>query len=308
MTSPVVTSPVVTSPVVTSPVMIIVAPAGIGEVDERSDLVELIAGAVAADPSGPLCAGDIVVVTSKIVSKAEGRRLTADDRTAAIAAETVETVAWRGPMRIVRTSLGLVQAAAGVDASNVAPGQILLLPEDPDASAERLRAGLSAVAGGPVGVVVSDTAGRAWRIGQTDHAIGAAGIRALRSYAGEIDPYGNPLLVTITATADELAAAADLAKGKLAGRPVAVIRGLASLVESGEHEGARELVRAAPEDMFGRGRREAVVAAVLAALGRSEAYEQLAGLEGEDLIAAALDGCPAGERPTLERVLRAAAG
>ena len=119
----------------------------------------------------------MVVVTSKIVSKAEGRRLRADDRSAAIAAETVDTVAWRGPMRIVRTRLGLVQAAAGVDASNVDPGDILLLPLDPDASAERLRAGLSAAIGGPVGVIVSDTAGRAWRIGQTDHAIGAAGVR-----------------------------------------------------------------------------------------------------------------------------------
>jgi coenzyme F420-0:L-glutamate ligase/coenzyme F420-1:gamma-L-glutamate ligase len=211
-------------------------------------------------------------------------------------------------MRIVRTDLGLVQAAAGVDASNVTPGQILVLPKDPDSTAESLRAGLSAKAGGPIGVVISDTAGRAWRIGQTDHAIGAAGIRALRSYAGEIDPYGNPLLVTLTAVADELAAAADLAKGKLAGRPVAVIRGLADLVTVDAGSAARDLIRSGPEDMFGRGRREAVVAAVLAALGRPEAYEELAGLEGEDLIAAVLDGCPADDRPALERVLRSTEG
>jgi coenzyme F420-0:L-glutamate ligase/coenzyme F420-1:gamma-L-glutamate ligase len=286
----------------------IFAPDGIGEVDERSDLVELIVTAMSGDPAGPLQTGDIVVVTSKIVSKAEGRRLTADDRTAAIAAETAETVAWRGPMRIVRTRAGLVQAAAGVDASNVEPGQILLLPENPDASAERIRAGLSAAVAGAVGVVVSDTAGRAWRIGQTDHAIGAAGIRVARSYAGEIDGYGNPLLVTVTAVADELAAAADLAKGKLDGRPVAVIRGLPELVGADGEAAARDLIRAGAEDMFGRGRREAVVAAVLAALGRPDAYEGIAGLEGDDLIASALDGCPAGDRPVLERVLRAAAG
>ncbi len=291
----------------------IFAPDGIGEIGPDSDLVRVVLDAVAADPSGPLAAGDIAVVTSKIVSKAEGRRLAAADRTSAVAAETVDTVAWRGPMRIVRNGLGLVQAAAGVDASNVEPGQVLLLPVDPDDSAERLRAGLSAAVGGPVGVIVSDTAGRAWRIGQTDHAIGAAGVQVKRSYAGESDGYGNPLLVTVTAVADELAAAADLAKGKLARRPVAIVRGLSHLVmaESGIPDEpaeppprAAELIRPAADDLFAHGSREAVVAAVLAAAGRPGAYEQLAGLEGEELVAAVRELCPPAERDLLGRVVR----
>jgi coenzyme F420-0:L-glutamate ligase/coenzyme F420-1:gamma-L-glutamate ligase len=171
-----------------------------------------------------------VVVTSKIISKAEGRYADASDREHAITAETAAVVAQRGPMRIVRTRTGLTLAAAGVDTSNVEPGRILLLPVDPDASAERLAAGLSAAVGGDVGVVVSDTAGRPWRLGQTDHAIGAARVQVLAAYAGQVDGYGNELAVTTMALADELAAAADLVKGKLAGRPVAVLRGLPDLV------------------------------------------------------------------------------
>ena len=225
-------------------VITIFAPAGIGEVVAGDDLARLVADAVAADPDGPLHPGDIVVVTSKIVSKAEGRRLPAADREDAIAREAVATVAWRGPMRIVRTALGLVQAAAGVDNSNVAPADILLLPEDPDASAAALRGQLSTAAGGPIGVIVSDTAGRAWRVGQTDHAIGAAGVVVARSYAGMTDSYGNPLQVTLMAVADELAAAADLVKGKLSQHPVAVIRGLTELVADSDSRAA-DLVRAA---------------------------------------------------------------
>jgi coenzyme F420-0:L-glutamate ligase/coenzyme F420-1:gamma-L-glutamate ligase len=294
-------------------VITIAAPDGIGEVGTGTDLVRLVLAAAAADPIGPLRAGDIVVVTSKIVSKAEGRRRRAAEREAAIGDETVATVAWRGTMRIVRTRLGLVQAAAGVDASNVDPADILILPEDPDASAERLRAGLSRAIGGPVGVVVSDTAGRAWRIGQTDHAIGAAGVRVRQSYAGEVDGYGNPLQVTVTAVADELAAAADLVKGKLSQRPVAVIRGLDELVvgarsgtasEPAGGAGAAVLIRTAAEDMFGYGAREAVVAAVLAAIGRPTAYGDVVGLDGDALVDAVLALAPAAERDVLGRVLR----
>jgi coenzyme F420-0:L-glutamate ligase/coenzyme F420-1:gamma-L-glutamate ligase len=291
-------------------VITIFAPAGIGEVDERTDLTLLVLDAVAADPAGPLLPGDIVVVTSKIVSKAEGRRRPAAERTVAITEQTTETIAWRGEMRIVRTPLGVVQAAAGVDASNVDPGDILLLPADPDASAERIQAGLSAAVGGPVGVVVSDTAGRAWRVGQTDHAIGAAGVVVARSYAGTTDSYGNPLQVTVTALADELAAAADLVKGKLSQCPVAVIRGvvdsLARADQTGAEAGASALVRPAAEDMFARGRREAVVDAVLSALGRSSAYEDVVGLEGAELAAAVLEHCGPAEREILAPVLRAA--
>jgi coenzyme F420-0:L-glutamate ligase/coenzyme F420-1:gamma-L-glutamate ligase len=285
-------------------VITIFAPPGIGEVVEGDDLTRLVADAVAADPEGPLRPGDIVVVTSKIVSKAEGRRLPAADREHAITAESVATVAWRGTMRIVRTRLGLVQAAAGVDNSNVSPGDVLLLPEDPDASAALLCKQLSSAAGGAVGVIVSDTAGRAWRVGQTDHAIGAAGVVVGRSYAGQTDSYGNPLQVTLMALADELAAAADLVKGKLSQHPVAVVSGLADLGVQQECP-ASELIRPAAEDMFARGSREAVVAAVLTAIGRQDAYEQVVGLEGEVLVAAVLEYCAEDDRALATRILRA---
>jgi coenzyme F420-0:L-glutamate ligase/coenzyme F420-1:gamma-L-glutamate ligase len=134
-----------------------------------------------------------------------------------------------------------------------------------------------------VGVVVSDTAGRPWREGQTDQAIGAAGVRPIEAYAGRTDPYGNQLAVTAVALADELAAAADLAKGKLDGRPLAVIRGLGHLVED-PAAGARALVRPARSDMFSYGSREAVLAAALAAAGRLDAYERLVALDGPDRV------------------------
>ena len=282
----------------------IFAPAGIGEVADGDDLARLVTDAVAADPAGPLSPGDIVVVTSKIVSKAEGRRVPAGDREHAISRESVATVAWRGPMRIVRTRLGLVQAAAGVDNSNVSPADVLLLPDDPDGSAAVLGKQLSIAAGGPVGVIISDTAGRAWRVGQTDHAIGAAGVVVGRSYAGLTDDYGNPLQVTLMALADELAAAADLVKGKLSQHPVAVVRGLSDLVVD-QRSAATELIRPAAEDMFARGSRESVVAAVLSAVGRPDAYEQVVGLEGEDLVEAVLECCAADERDLVARILRA---
>ena len=168
------------------------------------------------DPAGPLADGDVLVVTSKILSKAEGRTAPEDARDEVIEAETVRTVAHRGPTRIVRTRTGLVLAAAGVDRSNVAAGRILLLPEDPDRSATRLRAELQRRTGRRLGVVISDTAGRPWREGQIDHAIGSAGVKVIRRYAGEVDGYGNRLEVTATALVDELAAAADLAKASSA--------------------------------------------------------------------------------------------
>ena len=261
----------------------IFAPSGIGEVGPQTDLAEVLLTVVAQDPDGPLADGDILVVTSKILSKAEGRTAPAADREQLITAETARTVARRGPTRIVRTRTGLVLAAAGVDNSNVEPGTVLRLPADPDASAARLRDGLQRRSGVRVGVVVSDTAGRPWRQGQTDQAIGAAGVRPIEAYAGRTDPYGNQLAVTAVALADELAAAADLAKGKLEGRPLAVIRGLGHLVED-TAAGARALVRAAPGDMFSYGSREAVIAAALAAAGRLDAYERLVLLDGADRV------------------------
>ncbi|MEU1853009.1 coenzyme F420-0:L-glutamate ligase [Streptomyces sp. NPDC019990] len=231
---------------------------GIPEVTAGDDLAKLIA---AAEPG--LADGDVLLVTSKIVSKAEGRVVRAADREAAIDAETVRVVARRGSLRIVENRQGLVMAAAGVDASNTPSGTVLLLPEDPDASARAIRAGLRDVLGVDVGVVVTDTFGRPWRAGLTDVAIGAAGVRVLDDLRGGTDAYGNPLSATVVATADELAAAGDLVKGKAAGLPVAVVRGLPHLVVDGEHpEGARAMLRGARDDMFRLGTSEAIRLAV----------------------------------------------
>lgn len=230
---------------------------GIPEVRPGDDLVKLLATAATADGTPGLADGDVLVVTSKIVSKAEGRVVEAVDREAAIDAETVRVVARRGTLRIVENRLGLVMAAAGVDASNTPSGTVLLLPEDPDASARALRAGLREALGVDVGVLITDTAGRPWRSGLTDMTIGAAGVRVLDDLRGGTDTHGNPLNVTVVATADELAAAGDLVKGKAGGLPVAVVRGLPHVVDEAA-EDARALVRGAESDMFRLGTSEAV--------------------------------------------------
>ncbi|MFJ7420207.1 coenzyme F420-0:L-glutamate ligase [Streptomyces uncialis] len=234
---------------------------GIGEVTVGDDLAKLIA---AAEPA--LADGDVVLVTSKIVSKAEGRVLDAADRESAIDAETVRVIARRGPLRIVENRQGLVMAAAGVDASNTPSGTVLLLPEDSDASARAVRDGLRDLLGVTVGVLVTDTAGRPWRNGLTDIAIGAAGVHVLDDLRGGTDSHGNPLSATVVATADELAAAGDLVKGKTAGLPVAVVRGLPHTVTGADGTGprpdARELIRPAYDDMFRLGTSEAVREAV----------------------------------------------
>ncbi|KOG91709.1 coenzyme F420-0:L-glutamate ligase [Streptomyces varsoviensis] len=257
---------------------------GLPEVRPGDDLAKLIAaGAAEAGEEGVsgLVDGDVLLVTSKIVSKAEGRVVRADDREAAIDAETVRVVARRGPLRIVENRLGLVMAAAGVDASNTPAGTVLLLPEDPDASARRIRDGLRAALGVEVGVVITDTFGRPWRTGLTDVAIGAAGVRVLDDLRGGEDTHGNALNVTVVAAADELAAAGDLVKGKAEGLPVAVVRGLPHLVPGAadsaadtaadggadgpadaDGAGARALVRGAADDMFRLGTSEAVREAV----------------------------------------------
>jgi coenzyme F420-0:L-glutamate ligase/coenzyme F420-1:gamma-L-glutamate ligase len=230
---------------------------GVGEVRDGDDLAELLARAVG------LADGDVLVVTSKVVGKAEGR-VRRGGRDAAVAAETDRTVARRGATSIVRTRHGLVMAAAGVDASNTELGTVVLLPLDPDASARRIREGLARSPGVNVAVVVTDTAGRAWRTGQTDIAVGAAGLEVLHDHAGLLDPHGNELAVTAPAVADEIAGASDLVKRKLDGRPAAVVRGLGALVlPAGDHgPGAVALVRPEATDMFGLGSREAVVAAL----------------------------------------------
>ncbi len=217
---------------------------GMPEITAGSDLAALVAEA-AAD----LRDGDIVVITSKIVSKAEGR-VVAASREQAIEAETARVVARRGATTIAQTRHGLVLAAAGVDESNTAPGTVVLLPTDPDESARRLRKALQARTGLTVGVIITDTMGRPWRAGQTDNAIGAAGVTPVRDYRGETDTFGNILEVTVAAVADEIAAAADLVKGKSRQVPAAVVRGLAALVTDEDGPGARAIIRPADEDMF----------------------------------------------------------
>ena len=230
---------------------------GIPEIVAGDDLVAVIASAA----GGSLADGDILVVTSKIVSKAEGRFVAATDREDAITAETVRVVATRvstsgHATRIVENRLGIIAAAAGVDASNTPEGTVLLLPRDPDASARALAAGLRTATGLELGVIISDTLGRAWREGQTDTAIGAAGIRVFEDLRGGTDAAGRPLVVTMPCVADELAAAADLVKGKTGQTPVAVVRGRSDLVGSLDLPGARSIVRARENDMFHTGAAE----------------------------------------------------
>ncbi|WP_155334416.1 coenzyme F420-0:L-glutamate ligase, partial [Acrocarpospora corrugata] len=228
---------------------------GLPEVVPGDDIAALVAGA-----GVEIIDGDILVVTSKIVSKAEGRVRKGDSRAEAIAEETERVVARRGDLVIAQTRQGFVMAAAGVDASNTEPGTILLLPEDADASARRIRAGLRDRLGADVGVIVSDTFGRPWRHGLTDLAIGAAGVRPLDDYRGQSDPYGNPLNATVTALIDEIAAAAELAKGKLAGVPVAIVRGLAHLITAPDGPGVTALLRPADEDLFRHGSADVIYA------------------------------------------------
>jgi coenzyme F420-0:L-glutamate ligase/coenzyme F420-1:gamma-L-glutamate ligase len=234
---------------------------GIGEVRPGDDLTTVI-----ADAAPWLADGDVLIVTSKIVSKAEGRVLdvATDDpeeferaRQSAIDAESVREVARRGPTRIVQTRHGLVLASAGVDASNVEPGRLVLLPEDPDVSARRLRAGLRDKLSVAVAVVVTDTMGRPWRLGLVDMAIGVAGLIPLRDHRGQVDPYGNQLQLTQQAVADELAAAGELVKGKLAGVPVAVVRGVDRDLLADDAPGAAALIRPGEEDLFSVGTAEA---------------------------------------------------
>lgn len=238
---------------------------GMPEVKAGDDLVELIGTAIeamaAGDPMVVPADGDILVVTSKIVSKAEGRQVPAAEREKAIADDTVRVVAERvhpgGVTRIVETKQGMIMAAAGLDMSNVPEGFALKLPEDPDRSARALCAGLRARFGVGIGVVVTDTVGRPWRVGQTDLAIGAAGLQLTDDLRGANDANGRPLHVTMAVVADELAGAADLVKGKTSGIPVAVVRGLGRLVQGLDAPGARSLVRTGDDDMFRFGSAEA---------------------------------------------------
>ncbi|HEX4725099.1 MAG TPA: coenzyme F420-0:L-glutamate ligase [Pseudonocardiaceae bacterium] len=221
-----------------------------------------LAGAIAS--AAPwLRDDDVLVVTSKAFSKVEGRLVAVPTEPAAreaarralVMSEAVRVVARFNNFVITENALGIVQAASGVDASNVVGGEVALLPRDPDASARALRGDIKRLLGVEIAVVVTDTMGRAWRIGQTDTAIGSAGLTVLHRYAGTIDQQGNELAVTEVAIADEIAAAADLVKGKLGGVPAAVVRGL---VPVDDGSGARDLVRPVEEDLFRLGANEAI--------------------------------------------------
>lgn len=244
----------------------VVALAGVPEVDASSDLATVLLDAASAIG---LAAGDVLVVSSKVVSKALGLVVGVageQDREAVVAAQTVRVVAERrtprGLSRVVQSLAGPVLAAAGVDASNTAPGSVLTLPADPDAQARALRRALRDRGAPPVAVVVSDTAGRAWRRGQVDFALGCAGLVALDDLRGTPDAGGQLLEVTERAVGDEVAAAADLVKGKASGTPLALVRGLGAFVTDDDGPGAASLLRDAATDWFRLGPVEAVRAAL----------------------------------------------
>lgn len=242
----------------------VVPVAGIPEVSEGMRLGELIAA------RAELADGDVVVVSQKVVSKAEGRlrKLSsaipgAEARRLAavlgkepalvelILEESAEVLRAERGVLIVETRHGFVCANAGIDSSNLADGDtVCLLPEDPDASARRIRAELAAAAGVTVGVVVSDSFGRAWRIGQAEVAIGCAGLAPLDDWRGREDAGGRPLEATLIAIADEAAGAADLVRDKASGVPAAVVRGLDRHVGAEDGPGAAALRRPREEDLF----------------------------------------------------------
>lgn len=270
----------------------VVALEGVPEVGPGADLADLVLqAAVTTDVA--LADGDVLTVSSKVVSKAAPvteRRLRSGPREESLAEETVRLVARVGGTSIVRHRLGVTQAAAGIDQSNVPEGAHLLLPVDPDRSARDLREALADRAGVNLAVVVTDTAGRAWRRGQTDFALGLAGLAPTEPMAGRVDGHGNPLRVTEPAIADEIAGAADLVAGKTAGRPFVVVRGLADRVlPAGEHgPGATALVRDPEEDLFGYGAREAVVAAVAGVAVEGPRPEGFGRASSEEEVRAAL--------------------
>ena len=272
--------------------------AGLPEFAPGDDLAGAIAGAAPW-----LADGDVVVVTSKVVSKVEGRLVHVPpgaDREAmrlqAVEREAVRVVARRGPLAIVQTRQGWVVAAAGIDASNVGSDALVLLPEDADASARTLRAGLHERLGVDVAVVVSDTFGRTWREGLTDVAVGAAGIPALIDHRGAVDAWGNRLETTRVAVVDELASAADLVKGKLSGVPVAVVRGLSRTPPGADDEGTRPLVRLPADDLFPYGARDLV--------GSREPGDELVPRAGELAAVAAAFRVASAALPEFPVVLR----
>lgn len=226
---------------------------GIGEITPGVQLGEVIADACAGEPNGPLRDGDVLVVTQKVVSKAEGKLVPIDpddplSHKVLVEQEAVRIVRRRGDLIITETKHGFICANSGIDLSNVERGQAALLPDDSDRSARRIRDIIAARLGVKVGVVVSDTFGRPWRRGLTDVAIGVAGIAAVHDLRGTPDALGRVMQVTEVCVADELASAAELVMGKSNGVPVAVIRGVdPSWLRDSSID---EIVRPASEDLF----------------------------------------------------------
>jgi coenzyme F420-0:L-glutamate ligase/coenzyme F420-1:gamma-L-glutamate ligase len=239
---------------------------GVPEIAPGDDLAAVLEPAVAAVPVRD---GDVLAVTQKVVSKSEGRLVPEDERADAVAASSVGVVARRGDLLIARTRHGFVCANAGVDASNVPPGLLSLLPDDPDASAERLQKELGARLGlSRLAVVVTDTFGRPWREGVVDVAIGCAGIAPLVDLRGTPDDGGRVLETTVVALADAVAAASGLVMTKRARVPAALVRGLDATPEGAPPGPARRLVRSGEEDLFPLAPLEAVASArPAAALG-----------------------------------------
>ena len=221
---------------------------GIAEVQPGDDLAGMIVEAVNAD-GWALVDRDVVVVTHKVVSKQEGRIVEiADESTyhSLVEDEATDVIRRRGDLVIARTKHGFICANAAVDRSNIADGYALLLPDDPDRSAHRLRTLMERATGTSLGVVITDTFGRPWRRGLVDVAIGVSGLPSILDLRGTTDAHGNDLNVTEVAVVDEIAAAADLVMGKATQIPVAVVRGL-DLEGTGR---ATDLVRPADEDLF----------------------------------------------------------
>ncbi len=284
----------------TAPTLSVTAIVGMPEVQAGDDVASKIASCLAAQGLS-LFPGDVVVVSSKVVSKAMGRRSSAQ-RAEVVASQTRRVVAERatagGRTQIVVSAAGPVMAAAGVDASNTGGDGLLLLPEDPDGAAAALRSGLLAACGlaeaAEVGVIVSDTAGRPWRIGQVDFALGAAGMTVLDDLRGSLDADGRELSVTARAVADELAAAADLVKGKVKGIPAVLVRGIGIALgaartatgEPAEPRGAAGLIRTGRGDWFDYGRAEAVRAALGIEPGSAAAVEVGLPAVGDEPLAA----------------------
>jgi len=236
--------------VTAAPELRIIPVTGLPEITRGADLAGLICGAT------ELLDGDVVVVTQKVVSKAEGAVEPVDpsdplSHKVIVERESVRVLRRRGELVISETRHGFVCANAGVDLSNVQAGTAALLPEDSDRSARRIRDGIRARSGVTVGVVVSDTFGRPWRRGVTDVAIGSAGVRPVLDLRGTNDAYGRELAVTEVAVVDEIAAAAELVMGKATGVPVAVVRGLDPAVLCDEPASVRDdLLRPAADDLF----------------------------------------------------------